>query len=108
MLYASTRPGRASLFTELAPTAAAVEAETGWVATLTQAPVAARKDALVDRLQPLVGRVLGFPEGRRLALDQGFFDAGMDSLMATDLRNRLQKRLGRPVSPTESPLLPHV
>ena len=35
-----------------------------------------------------------------MPLTQGFFEAGLDSLMATDLRNRVQEAAGVALSPT--------
>ncbi len=41
-----------------------------------------------------VAKVLGFATSASVSLDQGFFDAGMDSLTAVELRGRLSARLG--------------
>jgi acyl carrier protein len=45
-------------------------------------------------------QVLGFRNGELPPLDTPLTDMGLDSLMAVDLRNRLQKALGRELSPT--------
>ncbi|MCP4496865.1 MAG: hypothetical protein GY825_08805, partial [Phycisphaeraceae bacterium] len=73
---------------------------TGWAAELAATPADARRSELITRLQPVVGRVLGFSPDKRVDVRQGFFDAGMDSLMAMDLRNRLQGALDRSLSAT--------
>ncbi|NEO73020.1 MAG: acyl carrier protein [Moorea sp. SIO3H5] len=45
-----------------------------------------------------VGRVLGISDSHSIGLEQGFFDLGMDSLMAVEFRGCLQKSLGISVS----------
>jgi len=45
-------------------------------------------------LQEQVGEVLGFREGQKAELEQGFFEMGMDSLLAVELKNRLGSSLG--------------
>ncbi|MFT5460910.1 MAG: 3-oxoacyl-(acyl-carrier-protein) synthase/nucleoside-diphosphate-sugar epimerase, partial [Myxococcota bacterium] len=47
-----------------------------------------------------VGDIVTAVLGRELASDDGFFDAGMDSLTAVELRHQLQRWLGEPVSAT--------
>ena len=53
-----------------------------------------RRRLLVEHLQKEVASVLGFGDDRQLDVHQGFFEMGMDSLMAVDLKNRLSKALG--------------
>ncbi|MBU8894069.1 type I polyketide synthase [Corallococcus sp. M34] len=59
------------------------------------APVADRPRLLHAHLGALVTRVLGLDPSKPLDPEQGLFEAGMDSLMATELRNALQASLGR-------------
>jgi acyl carrier protein len=47
-----------------------------------------------------VARVLGLSPERRPDRDRGFFDMGMDSLMAVELKKRLEASLERPLSPS--------
>jgi acyl carrier protein len=44
--------------------------------------------------------VLGLDPARRIPPDQGFFDLGMDSLLAMELRNRLQASCAAPLPST--------
>ena len=55
---------------------------------------------LLDAVQQIAGRVLGMPASRRLDPEEGLADAGMDSLMAVELRDRLAAAVGRPLSAT--------
>ncbi|NEQ49336.1 MAG: type I polyketide synthase [Leptolyngbya sp. SIO3F4] len=57
-------------------------------------PLAARREQLVAALQTEVGQVLGLSTDRVADVNSGFFDMGMDSLMAIDLKNRLEGTLG--------------
>lgn len=57
-------------------------------------PVGDRQEQLITVLQQEVGRVLGFGAERLPDLHSGFFDLGMDSLMALDLKGRLENSLG--------------
>ncbi|NCG19578.1 MAG: SDR family NAD(P)-dependent oxidoreductase, partial [Rhodobacterales bacterium] len=97
--YADSRPRPLSLLRGLAPQTV-TESAGGWIADLSATPPGARHRALVDRLQTVVVGVLGYAADRRLDPKEGFFDAGLDSLMATELQARLEKRLGRSISAT--------
>ena len=54
----------------------------------------ARRSLLVAYLQSEVASVLGFEPSYRPDPEQGFFDMGMDSLLAVELKNRLAQGLG--------------
>nr|UUL70763.1 Malonyl CoA-acyl carrier protein transacylase [Vitiosangium cumulatum] len=58
------------------------------------APPSERKELLTALVQEEVGRVLGLDSSRPLKPQHRFFEAGMDSLMALDVRRKLQLRLG--------------
>ncbi len=61
---------------------------------------AARPAQLVTWVRQEVARALGYETGRLPDKDRGFAELGMDSLMAIELKNRLQRSLDREFSPT--------
>jgi acyl carrier protein len=60
---------------------------------LKQQPASDRLPLLIAYIQDEVAKVLRL-EPSKLLLEQGFFDMGMDSLMAVELKNRLEVSLG--------------
>jgi acyl transferase domain-containing protein/SAM-dependent methyltransferase/acyl carrier protein/aryl carrier-like protein len=60
---------------------------------LERTPMAERPRRLAGLVRSEINRVLGHPEDHPLPPRQGLFDSGLDSLMAVELRNRLQARL---------------
>ena len=61
---------------------------------LQQAPASERHDILASHIQILLAQVLGLGSSQLPDLRQGFFDIGMDSLTAMELKNRLEHDLG--------------
>ena len=59
-----------------------------------------RRNALSAYLTSEVANILGFGDAARLDVSKGFFDLGMDSLMALTFKDRLQRGLGCPLAPT--------
>jgi acyl carrier protein len=59
-----------------------------------------RQDVLAAHVREEVARILGFDLADADAAGQGFFQLGMDSLMAVDLRRRLERAVGRALPPT--------
>jgi malonyl CoA-acyl carrier protein transacylase len=53
-----------------------------------------RRGELRRWVQEQVGEVLGYGKGQRPDVEQGFFEMGMDSLLAVELKNRLEAALG--------------
>jgi acyl transferase domain-containing protein/acyl carrier protein len=64
---------------------------------VADAPPRERSELLAAHIQDQVVSVMGFDPADAPELDQGLFDMGMDSLMALELRNRLQVSLMRDV-----------
>lgn len=62
---------------------------------LQSVPVAQRLQKLKWHIRGQVAHVLGFSEPEKLDPQQGFFSIGMDSVMATQLRVRLESSLGQ-------------
>lgn len=65
-----------------------------WVVALREAAAEDRSDLLRDRLRAEVATILRLPGPDAVDPHRGFFDAGMDSLMAIELRAHLQRALG--------------
>ncbi len=74
---------------------------TGVASSAPATNLAMPQGALVDLVSEEAAAVLGYPPGQTLPRTANLFDLGLDSLMAVELRNRLQTRLdGRPLSAT--------
>ncbi|AOX01783.1 short-chain dehydrogenase [Moorena producens PAL-8-15-08-1] len=67
---------------------------------LESAPECDRQNILITHIQTEVAKVLGLDSSDLLDPDQGFVDMGMDSLMAVELKNRLQNNLRIPLAAT--------
>jgi NADP-dependent 3-hydroxy acid dehydrogenase YdfG/acyl carrier protein len=65
-----------------------------WLDRLRAIPHAGRAAELAVLLRSEVAKTLGFETPESVPVDQTFHDMGMDSLMAADFAQRLQKRLG--------------
>ena len=59
-----------------------------------------RKAVVLDYVRRQALAVLGVPAGHAIDNDQGLRDAGLDSLMALELKNRLQTSVGQPLPAT--------
>jgi acyl transferase domain-containing protein/acyl carrier protein len=93
-LAASGAAGR-SLLRSLAPAAAPAGRLRQELERL--ATPSARRDALEATLAEMLAVLLGFESADRLDRQRGFFDIGLDSLLAVRLRNQLQDALGLPL-----------
>lgn len=70
------------------------------VKRLLAASAVDRHDLLVAYLQGEVASVLGLDPALQVDPRQGFFEMGLDSLMAIDLKKRLEVSLGQPLPST--------
>ncbi len=73
--------------------------KTKLVEQLTGAPIQQRKKLLTDYLRDVVAEVTRV-DAAEIREDAGFFDLGMDSLMAVELRRRLEQGVGREIPVT--------
>ena len=99
-----TRGGRSFLQHIAGPQAARL-AQTGGLAhdileQLRDALPGQRRDLLRDYVCREVAQVLGFDRGHALDPSQGFFEMGMDSLMAVQINGRLEAVLGKSLPST--------
>jgi acyl carrier protein len=67
---------------------------------LQQAPPHERKSLLQKYIKDVVKKTLDMDVSETLEPSMRLFDAGLDSLMAVDLRNRLQSAIGHPIPVT--------
>ena len=79
--------------------AATLSGKTQLVERLTNAPVQQRKKLLTDYLRDAVAEVTRV-DAAEIREDAGFFDLGMDSLMAVELRRRIEQGVGKEIPVT--------
>ena len=72
----------------------------GFIADLERMPAGRRRGAVQAHVRDQVVQVLGIAASSTLDVQQGLRDLGMDSLMAVELRNRLQRSIGRALPST--------
>ena len=80
---------------------------TAFTAELEAAPVQQRKQLVLEYLRNTVADVTRI-DASEIRDDAGFFDLGMDSLMAVDLHRRLERGLGRQLPVTIAMDHPHL
>ncbi len=98
--------GKRSLMAELdrevpnaAPVLTTASGKTELVERLTNAPVQQRRKLMVDWLRDSVAEVTRV-DPSEIREDAGFFDLGMDSLMAVELRRRIEQGVGKEIPAT--------
>ena len=84
---------------ESAPAAVRPSGTTRLVEQLTVAPVQQRKKLVVDYLRDVVAEVTRI-DAAEIREEAGFFDLGMDSLMAVELRRRVEQAVGKELPAT--------
>lgn len=94
------RAAATPLFSELTETGVAIqtrqsEPQASLRYTIEQALPSHRYEMLLEHVQASVAAVLRFDKPERIAPEQGFFQLGLDSLTALELKNRLGQSLGR-------------
>jgi acyl transferase domain-containing protein len=94
---AGTEPALAVDFVRRVPGAA--PAAPRYIDELAAVSESERRDMLATYLQHRLGDVLGMVEPQVPAVDQGFADMGIDSLMTLELKRRLEFDLGVSFSP---------
>ncbi|MGW0886515.1 phosphopantetheine-binding protein, partial [Streptomyces sp. NPDC002671] len=68
--------------------------------TLVALPVAERESVLLDLIRKNTATVLGYAAQAGVDAERGFFEMGLDSLTAVELRNRLNTATGLKLRPT--------
>jgi len=97
--------GRRSLLSELVISAPQARATAPAPAKAARAswshlPASEARARLSSQVQATVAEVLGFASAQALDPQRGFAEQGLDSLMAVQLRSRLETALDRPLSAT--------
>lgn len=87
-----------SSLTGVAPSTT-LSGKTQLVERLTNAPVQQRRKLLMDYLRDAVAEVTRV-DSAEIREDAGFFDLGMDSLMAVELRRRIEQGVGKEIPAT--------
>jgi acyl transferase domain-containing protein/acyl carrier protein len=72
----------------------------GLLAQLQMVPVGERMELLTSQVAGILVDILRLPSQDYVTLDQGFFDAGMDSLMSLEFRQRLSMEYDISLPPT--------
>ncbi|PSR19688.1 beta-ketoacyl synthase [filamentous cyanobacterium CCP3] len=84
-----------SVLSQLAESAALGEAAPPWLRIeLEQAPSEERLGLLTRQIQALIAKVLGLESPELVQPRERLFDLGLDSLMAVELKSRLESSLG--------------
>jgi NAD(P)-dependent dehydrogenase (short-subunit alcohol dehydrogenase family)/acyl carrier protein len=92
--------GQQPLTEQVRATRTVQDAGGAFITRLDAAARESRLEMLADYVRAEVANVAGIDDVARLASDRGFFEQGMDSLGSIELRNRLQRGLGRALPAT--------
>lgn len=98
--FAQARRGRVQpLFRAIPEATAATDAPDGWAQTIAASSAAARRPLLETLVRTVVSDVLRRPAAL-IGARESFGTLGVDSLLALEIRNRLESALERPLSAT--------
>jgi acyl carrier protein len=78
-----------------APEASPPQTRSAFMDLAQTAPPAKRRELISNHLREHVARVLGVGSPDKISDEQGLFELGLDSLMAVELKTRLELSLGR-------------
>ncbi|NEO13876.1 MULTISPECIES: type I polyketide synthase [unclassified Moorena] len=67
---------------------------------LESVPVSERQELLTNQIRSLIAKTLGWTDTQKIGMRQPLFDLGLDSLMAVELKNRLESSLETSLSST--------
>jgi len=79
---------------------AGLTGKSAFLEKLNETPPQRRRQLLQEHIVSQVVAVMGLSARDEVPMDTGFFELGLDSLTAVELRNRLQVSLGVAVAPT--------
>ncbi|MFN6560887.1 MAG: type I polyketide synthase [Nostoc sp. ChiSLP01] len=82
------------LFEVLAPTSTQVNERSQFLKQLEDCPINARQQLLTTHVRSQIAQILGWNSPEKVEPRQRLFDLGVDSLMAIELKNRLESSLG--------------
>ena len=91
-------PYSSSFLENVIPPKAKSSSSSEFVQKLETASVESRQTILFDFVRSQIAKVLGFNSPESIEASENFADLGMDSLMAVELKNRLQATLGKSIA----------
>lgn len=71
-----------------------------WIKQLEAVPPSERLNSVIEKLQSEVAAVMELDETDWPEPEMGFFDMGMDSLLAVELKDRVERKIGHSLSAT--------
>lgn len=74
--------------------------ESQFMKDLLSLDIKERRDFLLSHLRSMIGKVLGIKSPESIALRERFFDLGLDSMLALELKNKLEQDIGHALRAT--------